>query len=106
MTRNNSTKETILFYDGECGFCNSMVALVLKNERDQAIRFCDESGKPDAMSVCLAILARIKVKTGLVADGITLLTQVKNYWQQKGHRKWIDHFSDQLSELEQYAETI
>ena len=73
---------------------------------DQAIRFCDESGKPDAMSVCLAILARIKVKTGLVADGITLLTQVKNYWQQKGHRKWIDHFSDQLSELEQYAETI
>jgi tetratricopeptide (TPR) repeat protein len=73
---------------------------------DQAIRFCDESGKPDAMSVCLAILARIKVKTGLVADGFALLTQVKNYWQQKGHRNWTDHFSEQLSELEQYVETI
>jgi predicted DCC family thiol-disulfide oxidoreductase YuxK len=40
MNLNDSEKETILFYDGECGFCNSMVALVLANERDQAIRFC------------------------------------------------------------------
>lgn len=33
-------QESILFYDGDCGFCNSMVTLVLKNERDQTINFC------------------------------------------------------------------
>ena len=40
MPLEKSSIETILFYDGDCGFCNSMVAFVLKNERDQSIRFC------------------------------------------------------------------
>jgi predicted DCC family thiol-disulfide oxidoreductase YuxK len=40
MHLNDSQKDTILYYDGDCVFCNSMVALVLANERDQAIRFC------------------------------------------------------------------
>jgi len=40
MPLDNSNIETILFYDGDCGFCNSMVALVLKNERDHSIHFC------------------------------------------------------------------
>ncbi len=35
-----SSIETILFFDGDCGFCNSMVAFVLKNERDRIICFC------------------------------------------------------------------
>jgi predicted DCC family thiol-disulfide oxidoreductase YuxK len=32
--------ETILFYDGDCGFCNSIVSFILKHERDHELLFC------------------------------------------------------------------
>lgn len=30
----------ILFYDGECGVCDTFVQFVLKHENDESIRFC------------------------------------------------------------------
>lgn len=50
--------DTILFYDGECGFCNSMVALILKNERDHSIFFC-----PLQSDKATAILTNAGIKT-------------------------------------------
>jgi predicted DCC family thiol-disulfide oxidoreductase YuxK len=32
-------KKTIVFYDGDCGFCNRVVGFILKNEKDQRIFF-------------------------------------------------------------------
>jgi predicted DCC family thiol-disulfide oxidoreductase YuxK len=37
MSRNNTSK--ILFYDGDCGFCNKSVQFVLKHERSSEIYF-------------------------------------------------------------------
>lgn len=34
-----SSPELILLYDGDCGFCNRSVALVLKRERNSRIHF-------------------------------------------------------------------
>lgn len=31
--------DKIVFYDGECGFCNRSVAFVLKNDRTESIHF-------------------------------------------------------------------
>lgn len=30
----------ILFYDGDCGFCNRSVQFILDHERNEAIQFC------------------------------------------------------------------
>jgi predicted DCC family thiol-disulfide oxidoreductase YuxK len=35
----NEEPNYIVFYDGECGFCNHTVALVLKNEKEQLLHF-------------------------------------------------------------------
>jgi predicted DCC family thiol-disulfide oxidoreductase YuxK len=32
-------ERTLVFYDGECGFCNRVVGFILKNEKDQRIFF-------------------------------------------------------------------
>lgn len=32
--------QPIIFYDGDCGFCNKTVQFVLNNEKDQLIHFC------------------------------------------------------------------
>jgi len=32
-------EETLLFYDGDCGFCNAAVQFVLKHEKSKEIRF-------------------------------------------------------------------
>lgn len=37
MSKNTTSK--ILFYDGDCGFCNKSVQLVMKYERDSSILF-------------------------------------------------------------------
>lgn len=34
-----SENRTILFYDGDCGFCNRSVQFVLKHEKDHSILF-------------------------------------------------------------------
>ena len=58
MNIEDSQQETILFYDGDCGFCNSMVAFVLKNERDLSIFFC-----PLQSDKAIAILTTTGLKT-------------------------------------------
>lgn len=34
------TSKTIVFYDGDCGFCNSIVELLLKYENGSSIFYC------------------------------------------------------------------
>lgn len=58
MIKAKPQQETILFYDGDCGFCNSMVAFVLKNERDHSIFFC-----PLQSDKAIAILTNAGIKT-------------------------------------------
>ena len=88
MTRNNSTKETILFYDGECGFCNSMVALVLKNERDQAIRFCAlQSDKAEEILTKVGVLSIDPQTMYFLEDG-TIYARSDAALQVSQHLRW------------------
>jgi predicted DCC family thiol-disulfide oxidoreductase YuxK len=34
-----SKSDSVVFYDGDCGFCNRVVAFILKNEREPKILF-------------------------------------------------------------------
>jgi len=34
-----NSKDKIVFYDGDCGFCNRIVTYVLKNDRTKQIKF-------------------------------------------------------------------
>lgn len=63
---------------------------------DLAIRLCEKCDKQDAKSVCQGVLAQIKLKTGSTTDGVALLTQVRDYWLCKGHKKWTQYFTNQL----------
>jgi predicted DCC family thiol-disulfide oxidoreductase YuxK len=33
-------KDSIVFYDGDCGLCNFVVQFILKNEREEKLMFC------------------------------------------------------------------
>jgi predicted DCC family thiol-disulfide oxidoreductase YuxK len=33
-------KDTIVFYDGDCGLCSYIVQFILKNEREEKLLFC------------------------------------------------------------------
>lgn len=33
-------KDSIVFYDGDCGLCNFVVQFILKNERKEKLMFC------------------------------------------------------------------
>jgi predicted DCC family thiol-disulfide oxidoreductase YuxK len=39
MSKTEITPKRIVFYDGECGFCNRTVAFVLKKQKGNAIYF-------------------------------------------------------------------
>lgn len=33
-------QDLIVFYDGNCGFCNKMIQFILRNEREKTLTFC------------------------------------------------------------------
>ena len=88
MNLNDSQKDTILFYDGDCGFCNSMVALVLKNERDHQIYFCALQSDKAKEMLSNAGLKTIDPETVYFMDNAKLLDRSDAALKVVTHLKW------------------
>jgi predicted DCC family thiol-disulfide oxidoreductase YuxK len=80
--------ETILFYDGDCGFCNSMVSFVLKHERDHELLFCAlQSDKAESI-LHSGGLKEIDTNTMYLKDKGRIFSRSDAALQIVKHLKW------------------
>jgi len=84
-------KETILFYDGECGLCNRTIQFLIRHERSPILKFCalqsnfariffhdKEFLPPNLDSVCLYTKGRIFRKSRAM---FLIVKHLKWYYQ-------------------------
>ena len=102
MTSNDITSETILFYDGDCGFCNRSVTWILKNEAQSVLFFASlQSGiaeevlskhLPDFRSMETLILfhdGKVYTKSDAAFELIPFL---KKRWRLFSLFRWVPRF--------------
>jgi predicted DCC family thiol-disulfide oxidoreductase YuxK len=80
--------ESILFYDGDCGFCNSMVSFILKHERDHELLFCALQSDKAELMLHSGGLKEIDPNTMYLKDNGRIFSRSAAALRLLKHLKW------------------